>query len=247
MLRSNGIRTSVACNVLIKKKGGSSSFENDSTGNQPIRLYLWKDRTFKSKEENLKKLIPPIVKGVEACLEKSNMKDTAIYRLLIYSLPNEDFYSVLVLCKFPSEKLNAVNMRYFLARTLKDENVFPFYINSYKSHEAFSNCVWDVHHSKSDPLIDLDKKEINELVHGETKGVDVIGKLLLGNFTETEEDFNPPKPSKGSKAKVETENSLRKAIVFESTPFVEDPEETSVSDPDVDGGDGEDVQEEGGG
>ena len=153
--------------MILKTGPGRNDYQEDKSGNQAIRMYFHKDNVineeFLSDEKTKNVLIKTISSGVIEFLLALNFDDN-IYRFLIYNNNEDHFFSIVVLIKYSSKKLSAVNMKEALHKSLHKEYVFPFLISNYETHISIPGCTWDISHSLLGPEKDLKTGEISELL-----------------------------------------------------------------------------------
>ncbi len=127
-----------------------------------------------------------------------------IFRVLIYFNEKEDFFSFVILVKYSSQRLSAVNMKKDIATSLNKFKIFPFLISNYEIHKSQQNCVWDIEHCDLEPVVDLSGVELEDILQ------DVNNLFKKYEYSSFEEILNLKNKSE-KKADLKTKSDEKQA------------------------------------
>jgi hypothetical protein len=160
--------------MAILRSGDGRSYEEDKRGNVVIRFFAHMTPTELERIKN-----DPWYRQFicwRYCragnnyllLKEISARVDTVQRVLFYYVPGEDFYSVILLLKYPTQQVSAINMKKLIGKEVNYLYLFPFLINNFKPHESAENCTWDIDHAKIGPLEDIQGQDLLEFIQDES-------------------------------------------------------------------------------
>ncbi len=228
--------------IKIRIKKGRAGFIVDGNCSVGIRVYIQKDKNFKSKvdsqtnslssegKKHLRKIIYDIFQGIQNQLVKDQNNNCEPERILVYNNNEDEFFSILYGMRYKSTITKISDLRWSIANACADKGYMLIFVNNSDPHLAFSS--YDIAHCEDEPIIDLDAKYSKEICGlKESSGTTIKKSHVVITSLNIEEDDNIKKSSpKTSVADPKTSVTNPTPSVTNPTPSATDPKNSLASD-----------------